>query len=107
MGAGVAGALASLRSDRLAGVVCFAGSPAEEKTDIVPTLVIIGEHDPLADAKATGERIEREHQSGVPIEFRLAPDQGHTLPVGRYLTDAVTWLLAHERAAKDAPLAPR
>jgi predicted esterase len=107
MGAAVAGALSSLRKEKLAAVACFAGSPSEEKTDIAPTLVIIGGIDPLSDAAATRERIEREHASGVPIEFRLASDQGHTLPVGRYLGDAVDWLLAHARGARDAPAVPR
>jgi hypothetical protein len=107
MGAGVAASLAAIRKEKLAAVACFAGSPAEDKTSIAPTLVIMGEHDPLGDAKSTGERIEKERAEGVPIEFRLAPGQGHTLPVGRYLADAVDWLLAHERGGSTPAPAPR
>jgi Dienelactone hydrolase family len=107
MGAGVAGALTAARKDKLAAVVCFAGCPPEDKTEIAPTLVILGENDPLGDAKSTAERIERERTAGVPIEFRLAPGQGHTLPVGRYLADAIDWLMKHERGGNDPNPTPR
>jgi hypothetical protein len=43
----------------------------------------------------------------MPIEFRLAAGQGHTLLVGRYLGDAVEWLLAHTLAGGDRSVAPR
>lgn len=107
MGAGVASSLAANRKDKIAAVVCFAGSPGEDKTEIAPTLVIIGEIDPLADAKATAARIEKQRANRVPIEFRLATGQGHTLPVGRYLADAIDWLFTHARGLELTPPVPR
>jgi len=107
MGAAVAAKLAGLRKSKLAAVACFAGSPAEDETDIAPTLVFMGDLDALNDVQAVREKIEKERASGVPVEFRLAPGQGHTLLVGRYLGDAVDWLLKHTLAGGDRPVAPR
>jgi hypothetical protein len=87
--------------------VCFAGYPTEEKTDVAPMLVIVGENDPITDAKLAASQIEKACGSGVTIEFRLAAGQGHVLPVGRYLGDAIDWLLKRERGAGEIPEVPR
>jgi pimeloyl-ACP methyl ester carboxylesterase len=107
MGASAAAQLATSRKTRVAAVACFAGKGDAASADIAPTLVVVGENDPLCNALTTGIDVETERMKGVPIELRTAPGQGHTLSVARMLPEAIEWLLAHERGKREEPSSKR
>jgi len=97
MGGGVTTALAKSRSDKIAAACAIAGfGGAKAGTKIAPMLVIAAELDmlmPIARARKTGEAAAA---SGLPIEFRVLENYGHTLAVGAALPDVIPWLLKHK-----------
>ena len=102
-GAGQAMSLAGSRAAALAGVACLAGfGRAVAGAPLAPTLVVLGELDPLAAPARLVPAIEQAVAAGLPIELRIVPQQGHTLTVNAALADAVAWLMPKRLA----PIAP-
>lgn len=100
MGAGLTALLAGTQQSELAAVACLAGGPRWTlKADIVPTLVIGAEFDPIIPAAGLQAAAERGVKAGAAIEYRLAKGHGHSLMVGSVLGEAVDWLLSRKRAA--------
>lgn len=98
MGAAAAYGLATSRADRLASVACLCGGAAgEPPSACAPLLVVAGELDPLARPEGLKKGAERLAAAGRNVEYRLAPDYGHTLIVGAKLPEVVAWMLAHTR----------
>lgn len=103
MGAGLTALLAGSQQSELAAVACLAGGPRwTPKADIVPTLVIGAEFDPIIPAAGLQAAAERGVKAGAAIEYRLAKGHGHSLMVGSVLGEAVDWLLSKKRAAGGA-----
>jgi predicted esterase len=94
MGGAAAAGLAGSRGDKLTGVCCLAGSRGFAKdAKLPPTLVVAAELDLVVPAKGIQAGADKAIAAGQPVEFRLLPDQGHTLMVGKFLPEAVQWLL--------------
>ena len=95
-GAGQALALASARRDAIAGVVCIAGfGGVSPDRPIAPTLVVLGELDPLAQPARVAPRAEQAKAAGLSVDVQVLPQLGHTTVVAVALPEAVRWLLAH------------
>ncbi len=93
-GAGQALALASARRDVIAGVVCIAGfGRASPDKPVAPTLVVLGELDPLALPARIAPLAEQAKTAGLSVELLVLPQLGHTTVVAAALPDAVRWLL--------------
>lgn len=100
MGAGAAMGLARSRPGTISAACCLAGGGSLRSASgkaMAPTLVFAGQLDPLASAGAVEAAAKRAIRAGLPIEFRLVANYGHTLMVGEVLPDAVAWLLSHQR----------
>jgi predicted esterase len=101
LGAIAAWRVALARPAAIAAVVCVAGPCGGAPPDtsarwraMPPTLVIAGALDPIAAPGRLEQSAAAARAAGVPIEFRVLPDLGHTFVIGYALPDAVTWLLA-------------
>lgn len=109
LGAGAALGLAQLRSDVIAATCCIAGGGVPRSRDIPPTLIFAAELDALAGPGAA-ERgalaAAAAKANGVPVEYRIMHDWGHTLVVGAALPGAIDWLLQHPKAdtSSNAPV---
>lgn len=103
LGAGAAMGLAMARPDRIAATCCIAGAGGivPQSKNMPPMLIIAAELDALAGPNAAerGAKVAgKARANGVPIDYRIMRDWGHTLCVGPALPDAIDWLLAHSRA---------
>ncbi len=109
LGAMTALGLSQMRREAIASCCAIAGGSVPRKPEIPPTLVIVAEFDGLAGPGAA-ERgraaAERAQASGVPVQYRIMRDWGHTLVVGAALPEAIEWLLSNKRMAKGAENAP-
>lgn len=85
--------IAALRRATLAGAACLAGGDFNAADGLPPTLVYGAEVDPLVNAGQLQRGAERAAAAGLPVEFRLLKNYGHTLMVGRVLPEVVEWLL--------------
>ena len=106
MGAGGALMLARDRADKIAGVVAIAaggfGIGGAER--VAPTLLVAAENDLIARGyQRAQETADAAAKKGLPVEFRLVRDYGHTLVVGYVLPDAFDWLLARKLGATSRP----
>lgn len=95
MGAGIASSMARQRPETIAGVALIAGAGAfpGPGTVMPRTLVIGAESDTLVRAGMLHDAAQSARDRGLPVEFRMAPDLGHTLVVGAVLPDVVDWVL--------------
>jgi polyhydroxybutyrate depolymerase len=99
MGGGVTTAVVAARGAKIAAAAAlcgFRGLPADAK-DIPPIFVVAAELDPLASPKAVGPAAEAAKAAGLPVEYKLITNYGHTLVVGEILPEAVSWMLAKTR----------
>lgn len=102
LGAGAALGLAQMRSNVIAATCCIAGGGVPRSKDIPPTLLFAAELDALAGpgaAERGAQAAARAKADGVPVEYRIMRDWGHTLVVGAALPDAVEWLLQFSKAS--------
>lgn len=103
LGAGVAAMLALQRPDRIAAACCMAGGMVGEQAErIAPSLWIAGALDTVVPIARIERSAERAVRRGLALEFRRIEDFGHTLIVGRYLPDALTFLLDRRAAGSEA-----
>jgi predicted esterase len=90
---------ATRRADVVAAACCLAGSgdfTAGER--IAPTLVLVGENDPISPPARVEGAAARAVAAGRPVEFRRIERVGHTLMVGPLLPEVFDWLLARTRS---------
>lgn len=96
LGAMTASGMAAQRATRIAAVACLAGGNFGRARNMAPTLVIAGELDPLIPAARLRTGVEAAAAAGLPVEFRLARNYGHTLLVGDHLESCMDWLLERQ-----------
>jgi len=87
--------LASKRAEQIAAACCLAGGGNPGKTSIANTLIIAGELDSVVPTIALKNGARQAQEAGLPVEFRVEENFGHTLLVGAVLPEAVEWLLGH------------
>ncbi len=97
MGAGLASTIANKRAETIAATVCIAGGSFEATpgSKLTPTLVIGAQLDPIIPAARLEKSAAAAKAAGLPVEFRLAENQGHTLVVGTKLRESIEWALSH------------
>ena len=93
LGGGATARIAGQRRATLAGAACLAGGDFSGAQRLAPTLVYGAEVDPLVNAGQLQRGAERAAARGLPVEFRLQKNYGHTLMVGKVLPEVVAWLL--------------
>lgn len=101
LGGMAARGLALARRTRLASVCRIAGGGVPRAREIAPTLVIAAENDALAGADAAERGLAAATSAqalGVPVEYRIMNDWGHTLVVGAALPEAIDWMLSKRLA---------
>lgn len=95
-GAGVAARLAAARPERFSALACFSGGPRPGVERLPPCWVRVGAIDALADPAGLEQNAKELRERGLPVDFAILPDLGHTLIVGETLEPAVEWLLGHK-----------
>ena len=70
-------------------------------------MVYGAEVDPLVNAGQLQRGAERAAARGLPVEFRLQKNYGHTLMVGKVLPEVVEWLLPKRLDSTAKPKARR
>jgi predicted esterase len=93
--------LASKRPDKIAAACCLAGGGRSASGSIPPMLIIAGELDSVVPTAMLKRGAQQAIDAGLPVEFRVKEDYGHTLLVGAVLTEAVDWLLSHRLGGPD------
>jgi predicted esterase len=99
MGGMAVSGLIAVRADRIAAAACingFSGFKDDVKA-IPPTLVTAGELDPLIRPASIDPLFSKAKAAGLPVEYRLLKNYGHTLAVTKLLPDVIAWLLARTR----------
>ncbi|HMQ15979.1 MAG TPA: hypothetical protein PKC49_08400 [Phycisphaerae bacterium] len=100
LGAGVTAQLARRRSDVLAGAACIAGGSGWAGAgSTAPSLVVLGELDPIVPPQRVRVEVRSAIAAGKPLELRVRAGYGHTLVVGAALPEVVEWLLARKRGS--------
>ncbi|MGE0481223.1 MAG: PHB depolymerase family esterase [Phycisphaerae bacterium] len=95
LGVVAAAGFARNRPETIAAVATFAGTLTYSGAATVPpTLALVGALDPLSSPERARGAAESAAAAGLPVEFRLIENYGHTLVVGDRLREAVEWLLA-------------
>lgn len=95
LGVVAAAGLARNRPDMIAAVATFAGTLTYSgATTVPPTLALVGALDPLSSPERAQRAAESAAAAGLPVDFRVIENYGHTLVVGDRLREAVEWLLA-------------
>ncbi len=97
LGGGTAWRLAQDQAGIVAAVVCLAGAGAVSATAgaaLPRTLVVGASVDPVVPPARLKIAVDQAHAIGWNVAYRELPDQGHTLMVGSFLDQAVTWLLS-------------
>jgi len=99
MGAMTAGALAAARPGTIAAAACLCGFSGfkDDAETVPPTLVVVGELDPIVSPARVEPAFKKAQAAGLPVEYRLLKNIGHTLAVTKVLPEAVGWLLARSR----------
>jgi predicted esterase len=96
LGAAAAGLLARTRANRIAAAATIAGGIGTPTAGpLAPTLVIAAELDRITGGPdRVRQAVAAAREKGLPIEYRLHPNYGHTLIVGQVLPEVFDWLLA-------------
>jgi polyhydroxybutyrate depolymerase len=91
-----ASGLLAARPDRIAAAACLNGFSGirEGVTTIPPTFVSAGEFDPLIPPARIEPLAQRAKASGLPVEYHLVANYGHTLAVAKILPEAIAWMFA-------------
>lgn len=99
MGGGATNNLINARPTMIAAAAPICGfrelTTSAEETP--PTLVIAAEHDPLARPGRVEPGAKKAIDAGLPVEYKLMKNYGHTLVVGDIMHDTIDWLLKHKR----------
>ncbi|MDX2183219.1 MAG: alpha/beta fold hydrolase [Gemmatimonadaceae bacterium] len=105
LGAGTAWRLTGQRGAMLAGVACLAGPcgvvAAGDSAVRPPLFAAAGALDPLAAPARVEAAARAASVAGRIVEYRLVPDQGHTLMVPAILPAALDWLVARAPSARE------
>ena len=99
MGGGMTSAVITTRPDAVAAAspICGFRNLPESVTSIPPTYVIAAEFDPLAQAPRVEAAAKAAQEQGLPVEYKLMENYGHTLVVGDVLPDVIAWLFTHSK----------
>ena len=99
MGGGTTNNLINIRPTVLAAAAPICGFRAltTSADETPPTLVIAAEHDPLARPGRVEPGAQKAIDAGLPVEYKLMKNYGHTLVVGDIMHDTIEWLLKHKR----------
>jgi predicted esterase len=98
MGGAAAAVQARENADVLAAACCIAGGRGfGGAKGTAPTLVVAAELDAIVPAAAVEGGARAAIASGLPVEFRLSPNYGHTLVVESELGRCIDWLLDRRR----------
>ncbi len=99
MGGGTTNNLINIRPTVLAAAAPICGFRAltTSADETPPTLVIAAEHDPLARPGRVEPGAQKAIDAGLPVEYKLVKNYGHTLVVGDIMHDTIDWLLKHKR----------
>lgn len=101
LGGGAASLFAARADDHLAAVACLAGAgPLAAAPSCAPTLIYAAELDPIIPASRLRLIARRAAEAGLPVEYREASGQGHTLVVGDILPEVIEWLLARPQVPR-------
>jgi predicted esterase len=99
MGGGATNNLINARPNMIAAAAPICGfrqlTTSAEETP--PTLVIAAELDPLARPARVEPGAQKAIDAGLPVEYKLIKNYGHTLVVGDIMHDTIDWLLKHDR----------
>jgi predicted esterase len=94
LGAATAATLAGRYPDQVTAACCLAGGGAFHKTEkTAPLLIIAAELDPISPVSRARKEFQNGIARGLPLEFHVKKNQGHTLMVGACLEDSLEWLL--------------
>lgn len=99
MGGGTTNNLINIRPTILAAAspICGFRALTTSAAETPPTLVIAAEHDPLARPGRVEPGAQKAIDEGLPVEYKLMKNYGHTLVVGDIMHDTIAWLLKHKR----------
>jgi len=99
MGGGATNNLINSRPTVIAAAapICGFRELKTSKEETPPTLVIAAELDPLARPGRVEPGAQKAIDAGLPVEYKLMKNYGHTLVVGDIMHDTIDWLLKHKR----------
>lgn len=98
LGGGAASFHAVRSRDVLAAVACIAGAgPVASAPACAPTRIYGAELDRIIPAARLEDMAVRAGAGGLPVEYRLVGDAGHTLVVMGVMEEAIDWMLGHRR----------
>jgi predicted esterase len=100
MGGMATNALLASRGGKIAAGACLCGFQgfAEGTSGIPPVLIVAGEIDPIVSPARIEPAFRKAKAAGLPVEYRLIANYGHTLTVAKVLPNAVAWLFARSRS---------
>lgn len=94
MGGMTTAGLVASAGERIKAAACLAGSGGFKKQDhMLPVLVIAGGLDMVVPAGRIEPGAKKAIEEGLPIEYRLKENYGHTVLVGAVLPEVIDWLL--------------
>jgi len=98
MGGGATNNLINARPTVIAAAapICGFRELTTSADETPPTLVIAAEHDPLARPGRVEPGATKAIEAGLPVEYKLMKNYGHTLVVGDIMHDTIDWLLKHK-----------
>jgi len=85
--------MAAYQPDKVAKLICFSGGDFTDIKKLPPTLLYVGELDPLFRPELADVAIRQANAAKLPVEARERRDSGHTLIIHDNLGEAVEWLL--------------
>lgn len=96
MGGGAAAGIVGREPEGIRAAACLAGFAGFGKKveQIPPVLAIAAELDPIIPAARIEEGAKKAAERGLPVEYRLQKDYGHTLLVAAVLPEVIEWLLS-------------
>ncbi|MCX6559782.1 MAG: hypothetical protein NTZ26_04640 [Candidatus Aminicenantes bacterium] len=99
MGGMTTNALLVTRGEEIAAAACLCGFQgfAEGASGIPPTLIVAGELDPIVSPARIEPAFQKARAAGFPVEYRVIPNYGHTLTVGKVLPAVAAWLFSRGR----------
>ncbi len=103
MGGFTTTSIASKRSSKLAAACCLAGGGNPGSKELPPMLVVGAELDAIVPNGFLKMSAQQAIDAGLPVQFQLKENYGHTLMVGAMLPQAVDWLLKHRIGEQSPP----
>jgi predicted esterase len=79
-------------SSKVAKMVLFSGADLAGVKRLPPTLLYVGELDPLFTSQLAESTMDLARRAKLPVELRVRKDSGHYLVVHDNLAEAVEWL---------------